>query len=133
MRKLDVFNSTAFSLLAIGMVGCEESSVATKKAAKERAEKTSEEKLSEAYDWIAANEAAMLNSMAVRYYTQGNYAKAEPLFKRSLAIKEKAFDPDHTDVATTFANLADLYRATKRFEEAEKLQRRVAQIRAMKR
>jgi hypothetical protein len=42
------------------------------------------------------------------YQTQGHYAAAEPLYERSLAIKEKALGPDHPDVATSLNNLATL-------------------------
>ena len=41
-----------------------------------------------------------LNNLAELYKVQGRYADAEPLFKRSLAIREKALGPDHPDVAT---------------------------------
>ena len=41
---------------------------------------------------------------------QGRYADAEPLYKRSLAIREKSLGPDHPDVATSLNNLAVLYR-----------------------
>ena len=40
------------------------------------------------------------------YKDQGRYADAEPLYKRSLAIREKALGPDHPDVATSLNNLA---------------------------
>ena len=40
---------------------------------------------------------------------QGRYADAEPLYKRALAIYEKALGPDHPYVATTLNNLAVLY------------------------
>ena len=43
--------------------------------------------------------------------SQGRYADAEPLYKRSLAIREKALGPDHPDVATSLNNLAELYRS----------------------
>ena len=43
--------------------------------------------------------ATSLNNLAELYRTQGDYAKAEPLYKRSLAIREKALGPDHPDVA----------------------------------
>ena len=76
--------------------------------------------------------AISLNNLAEVYRTQGDYTKAEPLFKRALVIREAAFGPDHPDVAFSLDNLATLYRATKRIEEAEKLEQRAAQIRAMK-
>jgi hypothetical protein len=52
-----------------------------------------------------------LNNLAVLYNAQGRYAQAEPLFKRSLAIRVKALGPDHPDVATSQNNLAALYNA----------------------
>jgi tetratricopeptide (TPR) repeat protein len=63
------------------------------------------------------------------YRNQGEYAKAEPLCKRALAIREKAFGPDHPDVAQSLENLAGLYRANKRNAEAAVLEQRAAKIR----
>jgi tetratricopeptide (TPR) repeat protein len=77
--------------------------------------------------------AESLNNLALLYDTQGQYAQAEPLYKRSLAIREKALGPDHPDVAVSLENLAALYRATKREKEAEKLEQRAATIRGIKR
>ena len=77
--------------------------------------------------------ATSLNNLAALYDTQGQYAAAEPLYKRALAIDEKALGPDHPSVATSLENLAGLYRATERTEEAKKLERRAERIRAMKR
>ena len=59
------------------------------------------------------------------YEAQGRYADAEPLYKRSLAIREKALGPDHPDVATSLNNLAELYRAQGRYADAEPLYKRV--------
>jgi tetratricopeptide (TPR) repeat protein len=39
--------------------------------------------------------AASLNNLAALYYKQGHYAEAEPLYKRALAIDEKAIGPEH--------------------------------------
>jgi tetratricopeptide (TPR) repeat protein len=47
--------------------------------------------------------------MAELYYNHGQYAKAEPLFERALAIREKALSPEHPDLANSFNNLAALY------------------------
>jgi tetratricopeptide (TPR) repeat protein len=71
--------------------------------------------------------------LALLYHTQGDYAKAEPLYNRSLVILEKALGPDHPNVAASLENLAGLYRATKRGAQAEALERRAARIRAIKR
>ena len=57
-------------------------------------------------------------------YQQGRYADAEPLYKRSLAIWEKALGPDHPDVATSLNNLAVLYREQGRYADAEPLYKR---------
>lgn len=37
---------------------------------------------------------------------QGNYAEAEPLYRRSLAISEKALGPDHPEITSALNNLA---------------------------
>ena len=65
-----------------------------------------------------------LNSLAVLYQSQGRYAEAEPLFKRSLAIREKALGPDHPDVGTSLNNLAVLYQSQGRYADAEPLLKR---------
>ena len=59
-----------------------------------------------------------LNNLAGLYQAQGRYAEAEPLYKRSLAINEKALGPDHPDVALSLNNLAELYRAQSRYADA---------------
>jgi tetratricopeptide (TPR) repeat protein len=58
----------------------------------------------------------------------GDYAKAEPLFQRSLAISEKALGPDHPDTATWLNNLASLYQATGAYAKAEPLLERAQRI-----
>ena len=61
------------------------------------------------------------NNLAGLYRAQGKYAEAEPLYKRSLTILEKALGPDHPQVATSLNNLAALYRAQGKYAEAEPL------------
>ena len=68
--------------------------------------------------------AATLNNLAERYKEEGRYADAEPLYKRALAIREKALGPDHPDVAQSLNNLADLYSAQGRYADAEPLYKR---------
>ena len=72
--------------------------------------------------------AASLNNLAALYQVQGRYAEAEPLFKRSLAIKEKAFGPDHPDVALSLNNLGLLYQNQGRYTDAEPLYKRALAI-----
>lgn len=62
------------------------------------------------------------------YHTQAHYGEAETLYKRSLAIQEKAFGPDHPDVGQSLTNLAALYRAQGRHDLTVKYSRRVSAI-----
>jgi tetratricopeptide (TPR) repeat protein len=50
--------------------------------------------------------ATTINNLAVMYMHQGRYAEAEPLYRRTLSIYEKALGPDHPDLGTTLNNLA---------------------------
>jgi tetratricopeptide (TPR) repeat protein len=59
--------------------------------------------------------------VAILYQYQGRYPEAEPLYKRALAIHEKALGPEHPVVATGLNNLAFLYQAQGRYAEAESL------------
>lgn len=77
--------------------------------------------------------ARSLNVLALLYKAQGKYSEAEPLYKRSLTIKEKALGPEHPLVATTLRNLAALYRNMNRTSEAEALEERASKIEAIKR
>jgi tetratricopeptide (TPR) repeat protein len=65
-----------------------------------------------------------LNRLAQVYHDQGEFSKAEPLYKRSLALVEKNLGPAHPDVAANLNNLATLYRDEGQFEHAEVLYRR---------
>jgi CHAT domain-containing protein/tetratricopeptide (TPR) repeat protein len=53
--------------------------------------------------------ATSLNNLADLYHSQGAYDKAEPLYLRALAIREKTLGPDHPKTATSLNNLALLY------------------------
>ena len=43
--------------------------------------------------------------------TQGNYAEAEPRFRRSLAVAENGLGPEHPTVGTTLSNLGELLKS----------------------
>ena len=73
--------------------------------------------------------ATSLNNLAFLYHAQGNYAAAEPPYKRSLAIREKVLGPEHPEVATSLNNLAGLYHAQGNYAEAEPLYKRSLAIR----
>jgi tetratricopeptide (TPR) repeat protein len=74
--------------------------------------------------------AASLNNLAELYRGQGKYAKAEPRYKRALAIVEKALGPEHPHFATSLENYAALFRETARGDEAERMEARALSIRA---
>jgi len=73
--------------------------------------------------------AETLFNLGVLLYQRGDYAHAEPLYLRSLAIQEKAFGPEHLRVATTLSNLANLYCAKGDYARAEPLYLRALAIR----
>jgi tetratricopeptide (TPR) repeat protein len=60
--------------------------------------------------------------------TLGRYAEAEPLYRRALAIDEKALGLKHPDVATSLNNLAGLLYKQGKYVEAEPLYRRALAI-----
>ncbi len=64
------------------------------------------------------------------YKAEGHYAEAEPLYKRALAIWEKALGPEHPSVAQNLENYAVLLRESGRNNEAIKMEARAKAIRA---
>ena len=64
------------------------------------------------------------------YLAQGKHAEAETHFKSALAIRERAQGPSHPDVAAILDDLATLYRATGRPNEAAEVEARARAIRA---
>ena len=67
--------------------------------------------------------------LAFLYNAQARFAEAEPLSRRSLAVKEKVFGSDNTDVAASLNNLAELYRDHGRYADAVPLFERALAIR----
>ncbi len=74
--------------------------------------------------------ATSLNNVALLYEDQGKYAEAEPLYKRALAIVEKALGPDHPTVAQALENYASLLRETGYPRDAANMATRAKAIRA---
>jgi tetratricopeptide (TPR) repeat protein len=64
--------------------------------------------------------ASMLHNLGVVYQARGNYAKAEPLLRRALGERERAFGPDHPEVVNSLNNLGVVYRKRHRFAQAER-------------
>lgn len=55
---------------------------------------------------IAGDDSYILDTLGRVYCANAAYRKAEPLYKRSLAILEEALAPDHPDVAASLNNLS---------------------------
>ena len=66
-----------------------------------------------------ADLARVLYNLAGIYKRQVKYAEAERLYRRALAIEEKALGRDHADVATTLNDLAGVYERQGKYAEAE--------------
>ena len=76
-----------------------------------------------------ANYGIALNNLAVVYETQGKYAEAERLFKRALAIREKALGARPPRCGQTLNNLAIVYHEQGKYADAEALYKRALAIR----
>ena len=83
----------------------------------------------ETFDPSVFRQTLTLNNLAAVYQSLGRHAEAEPLYRRSLAIREEALGPDHADVGTAVNNLAALLNSQGRSAEAEPLFRRNLAIR----
>jgi tetratricopeptide (TPR) repeat protein len=69
-----------------------------------------------------------MNQVGLLLKVKAQFAEAEPLMRRALAIDERSYGPDHPNVAIRLSNLAGLLQATNRLAEAEPLMRRVVEI-----
>ena len=79
-----------------------------------------------------ADLAKVLNNLGNLYRAQRQGARAEPIFRRALELKEKIAGPDSLDVAITAQNLAVVYDELGRFGEAEALYLRALAIKEAK-
>jgi CHAT domain-containing protein/Tfp pilus assembly protein PilF len=65
-----------------------------------------------------------LNNLAQLYGEVGRNAEAEPIYKRAIAVMEKAGGLDSADAAPELTNLAAFYQRQGRYDEAEPLFKR---------
>lgn len=70
-------------------------------------------------------EAATLAKKVIELYKQGKYKEALPLAKRCVQIREKAFAPADDALRTAVNNLAEVYIALGKYEDAEPLFQRL--------
>ncbi|MBI4965425.1 MAG: response regulator [Desulfomonile tiedjei] len=73
--------------------------------------------------------AANLYVSAALYCSEGQYSKAEPLYRRALMLFERNLGSDHPKVANVLTDLADVYTKMGKPEEAKKLADRATEIR----
>jgi tetratricopeptide (TPR) repeat protein len=83
----------------------------------------------EEYDLVTAESGRMLNQTAYYLKERAQYAAAEPLFRRALAVREATLGAGHLDTAQTCNDLGTLYQNQGRYAEAEPLHRRALAIR----
>ena len=69
-----------------------------------------------------------LDAHATMLWKMGRYDEAEPLYRRALAIGEKAIGPHHPEVGTRLNNLANLLHDQGNYRDAEPLFRRAIAI-----
>ena len=68
--------------------------------------------------------ARLLNRTGLYLYERAKYTEAEPLYQRSLTMREKVLGPEHLGVAQSLNNLAALYDSQARYSEAAPLYQR---------
>lgn len=78
-----------------------------------------------------ANESLAYKYQQIAFFLDMNakYAGAEPLYRRALAISEKALGQEHPDTAGSLINLAGLLKRKGDYEGAESLYRKALAIR----
>lgn len=64
---------------------------------------------------------------------QGRYEEAESFYQQALRIRERWHDTNHPEVANSLNNLAELYKAQQKYEQARPLLLRAYQIHKMNR
>ena len=75
-----------------------------------------------------AHHALLLHQYAAHLYARADYAKAEPLIRRSIRVYEASTGAEHPDVAPGLNILAELLKNRNQFAEAEALSRRALAI-----
>jgi tetratricopeptide (TPR) repeat protein len=78
-------------------------------------------------EWELESEDAGLLLILIGYYlkdSKADYEQTKLLYERALAIREKVFGKEHSEVATSFNNLAELHRTQGDYEQAKPLYER---------
>src|SRR5262249_7907741 len=88
-----------------------------------------EEEEAKAEDVTSSAVAQALNGRGLAAWREGKDGEAEGLYKRALAIREKALGANHPNVGQTLNNLALVYLDQGKYSEAEELFKRALAIR----
>lgn len=80
-------------------------------------------------DAVGAPLALLLNNVGYYLGARAAYVEAEPLYLRSVKIRENVLGSNHPEVALALSNLAELYRAQDRYDLVEPLLQRSLAIR----
>ena len=72
--------------------------------------------------------ALTLHNLGLVYVSQGVLEKAEPLYRRALAIRERALGETHRDVEKSLGELIGLLQKLHRAADAAPLEKRLAAI-----
>ena len=77
---------------------------------------------------LASSSGKSLNDQGIELIQLGQYDKAEPVLLQAVAVRERAFGPDHPNVSYALYNTGWLYKLEGRYAEAEPLIRRALVI-----
>src|SRR5277367_1299661 len=72
--------------------------------------------------------AVSLFDMGIIYYVQQRYEKAEKTLKRAITVREDVPGPDEPELNKVLLELAEVYRAEQRFDEAQSLYEHVLEM-----
>jgi CHAT domain-containing protein/tetratricopeptide (TPR) repeat protein len=89
---------------------------------------TPQQEVRERNERRALVETLLLNQQVIELYKQARYDAAIPLAEQALAIREKAFGPEHPYVAVTLQILASLYDKKRNYARAEPLYQRALAV-----
>ncbi len=82
-------------------------------------------------DRVEVLRATVLNSLAERFVSMGQYTEAEPFYRQALKIRQTKLGEMHSDYAISLNNLAWLYDANGETAKAEPLLRQALEINRM--
>jgi tetratricopeptide (TPR) repeat protein len=69
-----------------------------------------------------------LTGEVMKLYSSGDYAQAVTVAKRALQVAQQNDGPDHTNVALSLSNLAEIYEAQSEYAKAEQLYKQSLEI-----